>query len=69
MESENSAYIIRFLCQDTKGIINWVTGLVKKHGGNICDLEQHSDSDSGLFAMRLFVEDLDDVRSTIHIES
>ena len=51
-------HILRILCKDQKGIVSWVTSLLARHGGNILDLEQHSEEESGLFAMRLHVEDL-----------
>lgn len=50
--------IIRVLCADSKGIISSISGLLSDYGGNITDLEQHSEQDTGLFAMRLVVEGL-----------
>lgn len=60
--TQGTEYILRVLCRDEKGIITWITGLISKLGGNILNLEQHSEEDSGLFAMRLHIEKMQDIR-------
>ncbi len=62
MSSKNE-HILCILCKDQKGIVSWVTSLLAKQGGNILDLEQHSEEESGLFAMRLHVEDISSMKT------
>jgi formyltetrahydrofolate deformylase len=45
--------ILRVRCADRTGIIAALSDFVFRHGGNILDLDQHSESESGLFFMRL----------------
>lgn len=40
-------------CSDTKGIVLAITGFIYKNGGNIVDLEQHIDSPTETFFMRV----------------
>lgn len=40
-------------CPDRTGLVAALSDFVFRHGGNIVDLDQHSDSDSGTFFMRL----------------
>lgn len=40
-------------CTDRTGIVSTLTGFVAEYGGNIIDLDQHTDSDSRQFLMRL----------------
>ena len=49
-------YIFRVLCKDARGIVARFTQNVLQYGGNILDLEQHVEEDSGLFAMRMHFE-------------
>jgi formyltetrahydrofolate deformylase len=45
--------ILRVRCADRTGIIAALSDFVFRHGGNILDLDQHSEPESGLFFMRL----------------
>ncbi|MGH7225506.1 MAG: formyltetrahydrofolate deformylase, partial [Gemmataceae bacterium] len=45
--------ILRVRCADRTGIIAALSDFVFRHGGNILDLDQHSEPDSGRFFMRL----------------
>jgi formyltetrahydrofolate deformylase len=45
--------ILRVRCPDRTGIIAALSDFVFRHGGNILDLDQHSEPDSGRFFMRL----------------
>jgi formyltetrahydrofolate deformylase len=45
--------ILRVRCPDRKGIIAALSDFVFRHGGNILDLDQHSEADTGRFFMRL----------------
>lgn len=40
-------------CPDRTGLVAAMSDFVFRHGGNILDLDQHSDADSGTFFMRL----------------
>ena len=40
-------------CPDRTGLVAALSDFVFRHGGNIIDLDQHSDPDSGTFFMRL----------------
>lgn len=57
------AVVLRVLCKDQPGIVARITGEIWKQGGNILDLEQHAEEDSGLFAMRLQIEGLEDAKA------
>lgn len=50
--SKNEA-ILRIHCEDKPGIIAAVTQYVLDHGGNIIDLDQHTDSEKRKFYMRV----------------
>jgi formyltetrahydrofolate deformylase len=58
--------ILRVRCADRTGIIAGLSDFVFRHGGNILDLDQHADADTGRFSMRL-VWSLD--RFTLDAES
>lgn len=45
--------ILRVRCRDRTGIIAALSDFVFRHGGNIVDLDQHTEPDSGTFYMRL----------------
>lgn len=45
--------ILRIHCDDQPGIIAAVTHFVHQHGGNIVDLDQHTDSTRNKFYMRI----------------
>jgi formyltetrahydrofolate deformylase len=47
----NAILLVR--CQDRTGIIAALSDFVFRHGGNILDLDQHSEPESGRFFMRL----------------
>ena len=49
----NESAILLIHCVDTKGIVFSVTEFIFKHNGNIKYLEQHVDSSSGVFFMRI----------------
>lgn len=48
-----SRVICQLQCDDQRGIIAAITGLVAHQGGNIVHLDQHTDGESGRFFMRL----------------
>jgi formyltetrahydrofolate deformylase len=48
-----SIAILRVRCADRTGIIAALSDFVFRHGGNILDLDQHSEAESGRFFMRL----------------
>lgn len=45
--------ILRVRCPDRTGIIAALSDFVFRHSGNIVDLDQHSDTETGTFFMRL----------------
>ena len=45
--------ILRVRCADRQGIIAALSDFVFRHGGNILDLDQHSDPEGRRFFMRL----------------
>lgn len=45
--------ILRVRCQDRTGIIAALSDFVYRHGGNILDLDQHTEAETGWFFMRL----------------
>ncbi len=53
MSSSAQAAVLLISCPDRPGIVAAVTAFVAQHGGNILDLEQHSDEESRSFFMRL----------------
>jgi formyltetrahydrofolate deformylase len=65
--------ILRVHCADRKGIIAGLSDFVFRHGGNILDLDQHTDPDGGRFFMRLvwsmerFALDADGVRLALDV--
>ena len=67
--------ILRVRCQDRTGIIAALSDFVFRHGGNILDLDQHSEAESGQFFMRLawsldgFALDRDGLRSALETVS
>jgi formyltetrahydrofolate deformylase len=60
--------ILRVRCEDRTGIIAALSDFVFRHGGNILDLDQHSETETGTFFMRLvwaldrFTLDADGIR-------
>ena len=40
-------------CRDRTGLVAALSQFIAEHGGNITDLDQHAESDSGMFFMRL----------------
>jgi len=67
--------ILRVRCQDRTGIIAALSDFVFRHGGNILDLDQHSEPDTGYFFMRLvwslesFTLDADGIRLGLEVFS
>jgi formyltetrahydrofolate deformylase len=65
--------ILRVRCQDRTGIIAALSDFVFRHGGNILDLDQHSEPETGRFFMRLvwdlerFSLDADGVRLGLEV--
>jgi formyltetrahydrofolate deformylase len=45
--------ILRVRCRDRTGIIAALSDFVFRHGGNILDLDQHAEPETGMFFMRL----------------
>ena len=45
--------ILMLTCKDQKGILANITNFIYQHDGNIINLEQHTDTKSKLFFMRL----------------
>src|SRR5687767_14061408 len=45
--------ILRVRCKDRTGIIAALSDFVFRHGGNVLDLDQHTETESGVFFMRL----------------
>jgi formyltetrahydrofolate deformylase len=60
-------------CPDRTGLVAAMSDFVFRHGGNIVDLDQHSDPDSGTFFMRLLFDtaqfrlDRDGIRAAITV--
>lgn len=46
-------YILKISCSDKPGIVSQLTTSVADLGGNICDLDQYSDPDTGIFFFRM----------------
>lgn len=65
--------ILRVRCADRTGIIAALSDFVFRHGGNILDLDQHSEPESGRFFMRLvwsrdkFNLDADGIRLALEV--
>ncbi|MCP3683735.1 MAG: formyltetrahydrofolate deformylase [bacterium] len=52
--NNNSAHAILLIsCSDRRGLIAAVTDFIYKNNGNIEDVDQHVDKDSGIFFMRI----------------
>ncbi len=51
--SSTPTAILLIDCPDQKGLVAKITGLLFRYSGNILHLDQHVDSDAGLFFMRL----------------
>lgn len=50
---QNQQAILLIHCEDQPGIIAAVTDFVHQHGGNIIDLDQHTDTLRNKFYMRI----------------
>lgn len=48
-----SAAILLIHCADQPGLVASVTRFIRQHGGNILDLDQHTDTEHGQFFMRV----------------
>src|SRR4051812_38201617 len=65
--------ILRVRCQDRTGIIAALSDFVYRHGGNIIDLDQHSEPETSTFFMRLvwsldrFTLDADGIRLGLEV--
>jgi formyltetrahydrofolate deformylase len=53
MDKNYTHAILLISCQDKRGLIAAVTDFIYKNNGNIEDLDQHVDSDKGIFFMRI----------------
>ncbi len=51
--SPTPSLILLIHCPDREGLVASVTALIRKVGGNILDLDQHVDSERGVFFMRV----------------
>ena len=62
-------YILTLSCPDRKGLVHAVSGFVLEHGGNMEEIAQFSDLDSGMFFMRIDFsspqDDLDTLRQQL----
>ncbi len=47
------ALILLIHCPDREGLVASVTELIRRHGGNVVDLDQHVDAERGVFFMRV----------------
>jgi formyltetrahydrofolate deformylase len=45
--------ILLIHCPDREGLVASVTELIRRHGGNVVDLDQHVDAEHGVFFMRV----------------
>ncbi|MCG8374289.1 MAG: formyltetrahydrofolate deformylase [Balneolales bacterium] len=72
MSNSGNEAILLIHCKDRPGIIAAVTRYVLEHGGNIIDLDQHTDSPRNRFYMRVSWEmenfDLDEQRIGEHFK-
>lgn len=50
---DNASAILLISCPDQPGIVCAVTDFLMRHNGNIIDLEQHSNTQEGVFFMRV----------------
>ncbi len=50
--TKNSAVLL-LSCPDTKGVVATISGFIYQHGGNILHADEHGDSESGTFLMRV----------------
>ena len=50
------ALILLIACPDRRGIVAAVTRFLSRHGGNVLELEQHTDAAEGAFFMRAEVD-------------
>jgi formyltetrahydrofolate deformylase len=53
MKPVNPIATLLVSCRDRTGLVAALSELVFRHGGNILDMDQHVDQESGLFFMRL----------------
>lgn len=62
-------YILTLSCPDRKGLVHAVSGFVLEHAGNLEEVSQFSDIDTGLFFMRVDFTtpkaDLEQLRQTL----
>ena len=49
-------YVLALDCPDVPGIVHAVSGFLVEHGGNIVDLQQHTDESAGVYFQRVEVE-------------
>ncbi|HJT69624.1 MAG TPA: formyltetrahydrofolate deformylase, partial [Terriglobales bacterium] len=45
--------VLLLSCPDTKGVVATISGFIYQHGGNILHADEHGDSESGTFLMRV----------------
>jgi formyltetrahydrofolate deformylase len=53
MNNTNKAAILLIHCSDKPGIVVAITDFIHNNGGNILYLDQHVDSEQGVFFMRI----------------
>ena len=52
--------VLALSCPDRPGIVHAVTGVLARHGGNVTESQQFGDPDTGLFFMRVQVDQVGD---------
>ncbi len=62
-------FILLIHCPDREGLVASVTSLIRRYHGNVVDLDQHVDSERGVFFMRVaWTPSPADPRSIGHFE-
>lgn len=56
MGSVQGKAVLLFSCQDQKGLVAKIAGLIHEQGGNILDLDEHVDPESRIFFIRVSCE-------------
>ena len=69
MSLPHSRVRLLIACPDTRGITAAVTGFIAEHGGNLLDLDQHTDAEHGEFHLRAEFEPADGDADREGIES
>jgi formyltetrahydrofolate deformylase len=56
MDTRSNTVRLLISCPDASGLVARITGFVAQHGGNILDLDQHTDPDERMFFARVVIE-------------